>query len=144
MTNGGAAVLLMDNAAAQPTLDIFRGVDPGVVREGQVQVEVFNGAGVPNQAHDVGQALTAVGFDVVHVDNFQLGDDSDIQYAPGSEAAADLLARFSQLTAKQELIQAKVQTKKIPAEVDYSDHRNSVGAPPTQYLWNRVARASVR
>src|SRR4051794_26940382 len=93
VTNAGASVLLMDNAAAQPTLDIFRGADPGVLHEGQVQVEVFNGAGVANQAHDVGQALTAVGFDVVHLDNFDLGADTDIQYAPGSEQAADLLAR---------------------------------------------------
>ena len=93
VTNAGADVLLMDNDAAQPTLDIFRGVDPTRVQESDVKVEVFNGSGVPNQARDIGQALTAVGFPVVHLDNFQLGDQTAIQYAPGSEQAADLLAR---------------------------------------------------
>ena len=102
VTNGGADVLLMDTEAAQPTLDIFRGIDPGRVREGDVKVEVFNGSGVPNQAHDIGQALTAVGFSVVHLDNFQLGDTTGIQYAPGSEQAADLLARH--LTGPVQLV----------------------------------------
>lgn len=102
VTNAGADVLLMDNEAAQPTLDIFRGVDPSRVRESDVSVEVFNGSGVPNQAHDVGQALSAVGFSVVHLDNFQVGAESTIQYAPGSEQAADLLARH--LTSPVQLV----------------------------------------
>src|SRR5207237_9122418 len=61
-----------------------------------------NGSGTPNQARDVGQALSAVGFSVVHLDNFEIGDQTAIQYAPGSEQAADLLARH--LTAPAQLV----------------------------------------
>jgi len=92
-TNGGASVLLLDEAAAQSTLDVFRGLDPGKLAESQVSVEVFNGSGVPGQARDVRLALTAVGFAVGSAGNADASDETVIQYAPGSEAAADLLAR---------------------------------------------------
>jgi polyisoprenyl-teichoic acid--peptidoglycan teichoic acid transferase len=92
-TNGGASVLLMDQAAAQPVLDVFRGRDPARLTEDKVSVQVFNGSGSAGQARDVGQALTAVGFSVGAAGNAPLSDKTVIQYAPGSEAAADLLAR---------------------------------------------------
>ena len=47
MTNGGAAVLLLQQADAQPILDVFRGKDPGTVSESAVSVNVLNGTGVP-------------------------------------------------------------------------------------------------
>ena len=56
-------------------------------------VNVLNGTGVAGQARDVDQALTAVGFQ--RRTGRQRGDRADdrITYAPGSEQAADLLAR---------------------------------------------------
>lgn len=98
-TAAGASVLLMDSAAAQPTLDIFRGKDPSELAENQVSVQVFNGSGGPNQARDVSQALTAVGFNVGPAGNAPTSDQTVIQYAPGSERAADLLARHLTSTA---------------------------------------------
>lgn len=92
-TAAGASVLLLDQAAAQPTLDVFRGKDPTQLVEGQVSVEVFNGSGTPGQARDVRTALTAVGFVAGAASNARASDATVIQYAPGSEAAADLLAR---------------------------------------------------
>jgi LCP family protein required for cell wall assembly len=92
-TNGGAAVLLLDQKAAQPTLDIFRGIDPTQLTESQVSVQVFNGSGTVGQARDVRTALQAVGFSVGAANNSAPSDQTVIQYAPGSEAAADLLAR---------------------------------------------------
>lgn len=92
-TNGGASVLLLDQAAAQPTLDVFRGRDPAQLTEDQVSVQVFNGSGTAGQARDVRTALTAVGFAVGTAGNAPPSDLTVIQYAPGSEAAADLLAR---------------------------------------------------
>jgi LCP family protein required for cell wall assembly len=92
-TNGGASVLLLDQAAAQPVLDVFRGVDPAQLTETQVSVQVFNGSGVAGQARDVRVALNAVGFTVGSAGNAPASDQTIIQYAPGSEAAADLLAR---------------------------------------------------
>lgn len=102
-TNAGASVLLMDDAAAQPTLDIFRGKDPSVLSESQVTVQVYNGSGVVGQARDVGTALQAVGFSVGQAGNAPHSDGTVIQYAPGSEAAADLLARH--LTVEAVLIE---------------------------------------
>ena len=92
-TNAGASVLLLDQAAAEPTLAVFRGVDPTELTEGQVSVQVFNGSGTVGQARDVRTALEAVGFPVGSAGNGPASDQTVIQYAPGSEAAADLLAR---------------------------------------------------
>src|SRR4051812_556563 len=102
-TNAGASVLLLDQAGAQPILDVFRGKDPTVLVESQVSVQVFNGSGTPGQARDVDMALTAVGFSVGAPGNAPPSDLTVIQYAPGSEAAADLLARH--LTSPSTLIE---------------------------------------
>jgi hypothetical protein len=92
-TNAGASVLILDQAAAQPILDVFRGRDPALPAEDQISVQVFNGSGTAGQAVDVRTALGAVGFVVGDVGNAPPSDLTVIQYAPGSEAAADLLAR---------------------------------------------------
>lgn len=102
-TAGGASVLLLDQAGAQPMLDVFRGKDPTQLTEGQISVEVFNGSGTPGQARDVRTALTAVGFVAGTASNAPASDGTVIQYAPGSEAAADLLARH--LTTSATLIE---------------------------------------
>ena len=90
---GGASVLRLDEAAAQATLDVFRGRDPAELAESQLTVQVFNGSGTAGQARDVRLALKAVGFVVGTAGNAPASDATVIQYAPGSEAAADLLAR---------------------------------------------------
>jgi LCP family protein required for cell wall assembly len=92
-TAAGAAVLLLQDAQAQPILDIFRGKDPASLAEGSVSVSVLNGTGVAGQARDVGQALAAVGFAVGPAGNSAAVPTTAIHYAPGSEQAADLLAR---------------------------------------------------
>jgi LCP family protein required for cell wall assembly len=92
-TVGGAAVVKLEKAQAEPILDIFRGEDPSAISEPAVSVDVLNGSGVANQAHDVGQALTAVGFVVGNPGNAASTPTTLIRYAPGSEQAAELLAR---------------------------------------------------
>jgi hypothetical protein len=64
-------------------------------------VNVLNGTGMPGQARDVGQALTAVGFAVGPAGNTGAGPTTVIKYAPGSEQAADLLARHLTTPATQ-------------------------------------------
>jgi LCP family protein required for cell wall assembly len=102
-TNAGASVLLLDQAAAQATLDVFRGRDPAQLTESQISVQVFNGSGTAGQARDVRTALTAVGFAVGAAGNAPSSDATVIQYAPGSDAAADLLARH--LTSPSVLVE---------------------------------------
>src|SRR5207248_1308865 len=72
---------------------VFRGIDVAQLAEGQVSVQVFNGSGAAGQARDVRLALEAVGFSVGAAGNGPASDQTVIQYAPGSELAADLLVR---------------------------------------------------
>ena len=101
----GAAVLLLQEEAAQPVLDIFRGVDTPTGGDGTtaplvtvepstVRVEVLNGAGVRGLAAQTEQALTALSFQVTgkgDADSSQY-DHTIIRYAKGQEAAARTLA----------------------------------------------------
>lgn len=94
-TSGGASVLLLDDDDPQNrrTLNVFRGLPPDAVGEGDVTVEVRNGTGVDGQAKDVSAALGAVGFDTGDTGDAKTSATTTIRYAPGSEAAADLLGR---------------------------------------------------
>ena len=91
-TDGGASVVRLVDP--DPILNVFRGLPPGAVSESGVTVAVRNGSGVAKQATDVTAALQAVGFEVLSP-----GDaggqfaQTTIRYAPGSEMAADLVAR---------------------------------------------------
>jgi LCP family protein required for cell wall assembly len=94
--------LVVDDVAAEPILNLFRGLDPSEVGPGTIDVTVVNGtaAGPPEQqrptlATDVSGALHQVGFIVE-----QPGDagtpypNSLIQYAPGELNRAQGLARY--------------------------------------------------
>ena len=91
-TNGGAAVLRLDDGA-EPIFNIFRGLDPGEVIENQVTVHVQNGSGVERQAADTAEALAAVGFSTEVDADPEAVTATTVVYSPGSEAAAQLVAR---------------------------------------------------
>jgi LCP family protein required for cell wall assembly len=93
MTSGGASVLQLDERGAKPILNVFRGLDPSAVSESEVSVTVRNGTGLPGRAKDVKTALDAVGFTTGDTGNAATTPTTEIHYAPGSEFAADLLAR---------------------------------------------------
>ena len=72
----GAAVLLVQEEAAQPVFDVFRGepteTDDGTAKPpastvppSTVQVQVLNGAGVRGLAGQTSEALASIGFEVV-------------------------------------------------------------------------------
>lgn len=93
-TAGGAAVLGLVEAQAQPILNIFRGLPPGAVEPAQVLVEVHNGTGVDRQATLAAEALGAVGFEtVIDRDTPEPPAATTVFYASGSEEAARLVAR---------------------------------------------------
>ncbi len=103
----GAAVLLLQEDAAQPVLDVFRGAETPTgdgtdtsplptVEPSTVQVEVLNGAGVRGLAAQTEQALVSLAFQVTgkgDADSSQY-DHTIIRYAKGQEAAARTLAGF--------------------------------------------------
>ena len=99
VTNGassdGQSVLNLQKNAAQPILNIFRGVDAGPVLESDVTVDVDTARNGSLHAKDVQSALDSVGFLSGKLANAPdpLPAQTTILYAPGSELAADLLSR---------------------------------------------------
>ena len=104
-TSGGAAVLRLDEAEAQPVLNLFRGVPVDTIYPSSVDdVTVLNGTGEDGQAGLVADAIEELGFDVEgvgDVDEAPLAR-TRIRYAPGAEREADLLRRH--LTAGADLV----------------------------------------
>ncbi|HET6663849.1 MAG TPA: LCP family protein [Acidimicrobiales bacterium] len=99
---GDASILRLDEAAAAPILDLFREPSQsaraadGDIDPASVHLRVLNGTGQPRAATDAGAALEAVGFGIDGFgDDPILGNDrTRVQYPPGQEAAADLVARW--------------------------------------------------
>ena len=93
---GGADVLRLQDAAAQPTLDRFRGTDTLALRPGDVRVTVLNGSGTAGQAGQISAALTTAGFGAAGVgeaDRFDV-TQTRVRYVAGAEAKADLVSRY--------------------------------------------------
>jgi LCP family protein required for cell wall assembly len=111
-TDGGAEVLSLQQAEAQPTLDIFRGTAPmpgtgpagGAapapadgghgVQPSAVSVTVLNGTGVDGQANEAADGLRAAGFTVAKVGDAGTSDQTRtaVRYASGARAGAELVA----------------------------------------------------
>ncbi len=103
----GAAVLLMQEEAAQPVLDVFRGLptDTGdgtaeppapTVPPATVTLQVLNGAGIRGLAGQTSEALAGIGFEVVDpgdADSTQY-ERTVIRYAKGQEGAARTVAAY--------------------------------------------------
>jgi LCP family protein required for cell wall assembly len=112
-TSGGAAVVLLDQVAAQPTLDIFRGAATAAPvttttapppSEDEVTVEVVNATGVEGEARRVSFVLTDGGFvpgEVLPSDGTEAR--SEIRYAKGQQRMAELVAGW--LSATPELVE---------------------------------------
>lgn len=104
----GSAALRLAQAQAQPILNEFRDVAESQAPEAAVPVEVYNGSGAANQAANVAGALQQVGFHVLGTGNAAKLDitktqaHTQVRYASGSEANADLVARH--LTVAPQMI----------------------------------------
>jgi LCP family protein required for cell wall assembly len=104
-TDGGAAVLELDPAGAQPVLDRFRGVPVAEPTEGtdptvpdldpaSVSFVVENGSGAKGQAGEAQKAFEAIGYDVTAArDHATKVTRTEVRYAPGSLQAADQIER---------------------------------------------------
>lgn len=104
-TDAGAAVVLLDDAAAQPVLDIFRGVTTAAPvttttapppTESAVTVHVYNGTGIDGEARRVSFVMTSDGdFVPGAVDTTTKPvKHSFIAYPKDSRAMAELVARW--------------------------------------------------
>jgi LCP family protein required for cell wall assembly len=113
-TNGGAAVLRLDDALAEETLNLFRGLPPGTVSTKSVTVGVSNGSGAEKQATIVSGDLAALGYkSSVSADATRTQKRTVVRYAPGLERQADLVAR--QLVAGADLeVDKSLGSAKVP------------------------------
>ena len=110
---GDADILRLDQRAAAPILDLFREASPSAsaaeddIDPASVRLRVLNGTGQPQEATDAGAALEAVGFGIDGLgDDPVLGNDrTHVEYPPGQEAAADLIARWLEGGAELEEVE---------------------------------------
>lgn len=94
-TGGGAAVVRLDEAAAQPVLNVFRGEDPDAVSPEMADLTILNGSGVKGQAAAAEKAFEAIEFDVSAIGDVPEGplDETEVHYAPGNAVLASLVER---------------------------------------------------
>ena len=93
--------LLLDDANAEPMLNVFRGLPPGEIGPRLIEVQVLNGTHadpaqeIANLATDVSGALQQVGFDMAQPDDVPdtFYAQTTIQYAPGQAMYAQRVAR---------------------------------------------------
>ncbi|MFN0027647.1 MAG: LCP family protein [Acidimicrobiales bacterium] len=104
-TEDGASVVLLKEAEAQPVLDVFRGLEPTTttapapaLAPAAVAVDVRNGTGIPGQAAEAGDALSAIGFGVGQVGNAAEAGQvkTVVRYGTNARPAAQLVASFLQ------------------------------------------------
>lgn len=93
-TNGGASVLKLDETAAEPIFDVFRGDAAGdAVPVPDVRLAIENGSGVSGQAGQAQLAFESIGFDVESASTATtLRDTTTVRYAPGSDVVARSIA----------------------------------------------------
>lgn len=94
-TAGGAEVLDVSDTAAQPVLDVFRGITHDGPVPGDVRLRVLNGTGEQGQAATVAEALEYLGFPVVEVsglDGLPLSA-TQVRFNPADVEAARRVAR---------------------------------------------------
>jgi LCP family protein required for cell wall assembly len=109
----GSADLYPDMLAAEPILNVFRGLPFDEVGPSFVTVDVFNGSGEKDQALNVAGALQGIGFKVGEPGSAAAQPLTTIYYAPGQLAFGRRVARHltggAVLTEKADLPQGRVQ-----------------------------------
>jgi LCP family protein required for cell wall assembly len=102
-TSGGAAVELLDVPAAQPMLDVFRGVTTPVVttttippaRPRDVTVAILNGTGTSGEARRVSWVLSGGGFGLGEIaDAPEQPERTTVAHAPGGRQMGELVASW--------------------------------------------------
>jgi len=99
---GGAQVLELNAAEAEPVLALFRGAPaPGASATGalappSVRVQVLNGSRAEGQATEVTRALSAIGFSTGPPDDAEGFDGArtTVRFSPGKVAQARTVARY--------------------------------------------------
>lgn len=94
---GSQSILRLQEDAAQPTFDLFRGegMEPEMLDPADVTVQVLNGTGVEGQGGEATDALIAAGFEaLVSTDAGETGGPTTVRYPAGMESEARLVATW--------------------------------------------------
>ena len=93
---GGASLLRLQAAQAEPVLSVFRGIVDGDPTPSSVRVRVLNGTGTPGEAADAATALRDAEFAIAGTgDAPRLGvARTEVRHPASATAAAQLLARW--------------------------------------------------
>jgi len=109
----GSADLYPNMPAAEPILNVFRGLPFDEVGPSLITVDVINGSGKPDQGVNVAGALQSLGFTVFAPTNGAVRPLTTVYYAPGQLAYGRRVARHltegALLTEKAELPDGEVQ-----------------------------------
>ena len=96
VTAGGADVLLLQTAAAQPMLDAFRPASQRStsLKPSQVTLAVNNGGGVSGEASRTSANLVRYGFTVSATGNASAAQVTTVYYGSGAQDQANLVAAY--------------------------------------------------
>jgi LCP family protein required for cell wall assembly len=150
-TDGGAKVVLLDDVAAQPVLQIFRGdlsaspvttttVPPPSPQE--VTVDVYNGSGTDGEARRVSYVLSEGGFEPGAVETAAERERTTIAYPPKSVAMAELVGGW--LSPEAELVEDDSLEPPPPAPPGRARRRPTTGGAPSALRRHRAARTAPR
>lgn len=142
-TSGGASVLLLDEAAAQPVLDLFRGksASPTSITTttapppdpGDVTVDVRNGTEKQGEARRVSFVLADGGFNTGRVESGEHSEQTVVRYPEGARAMADLVATWLDPTpkveAKPSLAPGRVE---VTIGADFAHVAEPASTPPSR------------
>jgi polyisoprenyl-teichoic acid--peptidoglycan teichoic acid transferase len=103
VTNGGASVLRLDEIAAQPVFNLFRGLPAQTLPPSMVRLAIENGSGVAGQAGEAEEVFESMGFQVEGTSNAEgVAERTVVRYAPGSQQAAVEVASHVATNARLE------------------------------------------
>ena len=135
-TSGGAAVLALQEAEAQPTLDIFRGLvvpppiePPTDIARNSFAVDVHNGARVAGIARSTADDLSAAGFAIGDIDNAATVDQTLIRYPTALTGQSQVLG-FALATPPRYEIDDSLSRVLLVVGPDYTGLAGAEAATP--------------
>jgi LCP family protein required for cell wall assembly len=88
------ATVDVNGAAAEPILNLFRGLPPGEISPGNINLSVLNSTGEDGQANNAASAFQSIGFTIGEVGNIEEPHPrTTIYHLPGEENHAQRVAR---------------------------------------------------
>jgi LCP family protein required for cell wall assembly len=94
LDSGDGATVVTDRDAADPILNVFRGLEPGEVSPYRIEIVVLNGTGTEGQAGDAAAAFEGVGFKIAEPSDIEPHERTTIYHLPGEDNFALQVARY--------------------------------------------------